>query len=96
MAYDYEPNLALQCISPRSIYITVAIIYDRTVAGEDERAAVCSAELLERLLQSGYVPYRLGSQSMTRLPPARDDSGIPAAHAKTDPRSKQYLGARTL
>ncbi|MEM7530900.1 MAG: FAD-binding oxidoreductase [Chloroflexota bacterium] len=74
VAYHYEPNLALQCISPRSIYITIAIIYDRTLAGEDERASACADELLERLLHAGYMPYRLGSQSMAKLPPVQDDS----------------------
>lgn len=73
-AHGYEPSLALQCVSPRTIYITTAIVYDRTVAGEDARAQACHDDLLARLLQAGYIPYRLGIQSMEQLPPAQDDT----------------------
>ena len=72
--HGYEPSLALQCISPRTIYITTAIVYDRTVAGEDERAKACHDDLLARLLEAGYIPYRLGIQSMAPATPVQDDT----------------------
>ena len=31
--------------------------------------------MLRRLTEAGYLPYRLGLQSMGQLPPARDDTG---------------------
>ena len=40
-AHGYEPSMALNCINARNIYVTAAIIYDREVAGEDERAMAC-------------------------------------------------------
>ncbi len=52
----------------------VYILYDRATAGEDARAMACHDELLLHLSRAGYLPYRLGLQSMHLLPPAQDDS----------------------
>lgn len=51
-------------------------MFDREVAGEDEKAMSCHDELLQMLTQAGHIPYRLGIQSMNSLPPAQDDSGF--------------------
>lgn len=75
LAHGYEPSIALNCVDARNIYVTAAIIYDRTSAGEDERALACYHDLLGRLTKAGYIPYRLGIQAMDRLPPAQDDYG---------------------
>jgi len=72
-AHGYEPSMALNCINARNIYVTAAIIYDREVAGEDERAMACYEDLLGRLVAAGYLPYRLGTHAMNLLPPAQDD-----------------------
>ena len=54
--------------------LVVGIMYDRDVPGEDERAMACHDEILRRLVDLGYLPERLGIQSMGILPPPRDDS----------------------
>ncbi|MBW4479554.1 MAG: FAD-binding oxidoreductase [Tolypothrix brevis GSE-NOS-MK-07-07A] len=73
--HQFEPNVGLQCITERSIDMTVAIIYDRDVDGEDERAFLCHDEMMQKLLLEGYIPYRLSTQLMNSLPPAKDDYG---------------------
>lgn len=74
-SYQFEPNIAMNCTSGRSIQTFVAIMYDRDVTGEDQRAMECHDRVLQWLIQAGYIPYRLGIQSMNSLPLAQDDYG---------------------
>lgn len=75
LAYHFECSIGLNCITERNITSTVAIVYDREVSGEDERAMQCYKAMVEKLGQSGYIPYRLGVQSsMSDLPTLQDDS----------------------
>jgi 4-cresol dehydrogenase (hydroxylating) len=75
-AHSMEPHLSLECVTERSAVITIVLLYDRDIPGEDERAMACHDELLRRLTEAGYIPYRLGVQSMHGLPPAIDDSAL--------------------
>jgi 4-cresol dehydrogenase (hydroxylating) len=72
--FGFEPNLSLACVTERCLDIIVFILYDRDLAGEDERALACHDRMLQGLMRAGYYPYRLGVQSMHLLPPADDDS----------------------
>lgn len=74
-SYHFEPNVAMTCSSGRSIRMFLAIMYDREVPGEDERAMECHDLTLQLLSEKGYLPYRLGIQSMNSLPPVQDDYG---------------------
>jgi 4-cresol dehydrogenase (hydroxylating) len=73
-AASFEPMLAMQCVSPRAVHAFFAIVYDRDVEGEDERAMACHDVLMERLVARGHLPYRLGAHSMDALPPSHDGS----------------------
>jgi 4-cresol dehydrogenase (hydroxylating) len=73
--HAFEPNINLSCLTERMIDLVVFIVFDRSVEGEDQRARACHDEMLRRMIEAGYLPYRLGLQSMGQLPPARDDSG---------------------
>lgn len=73
--HSFEPNVGLQCVTERSIDMTVAILYDRDVAGEDERAFACHEQMMQKLVLEGYIPYRLTTQLMNSQPPAQDDYG---------------------
>ncbi|MCA1993022.1 MAG: FAD-binding oxidoreductase [Coleofasciculus sp. S288] len=74
-SYQFEPNIAINCTSGRSLHMFIALMYDRDVEGEDRLAMECYDSLLQRLIQQGYIPYRLGIQSMNALPAAQDDYG---------------------
>jgi 4-cresol dehydrogenase (hydroxylating) len=63
----FEPLLSITLVSGRSIICVISITYDREVTGEDERASRCAAELETQLSAKGYLPYRLGIQSMDQL-----------------------------
>ncbi|MBD2300152.1 FAD-binding oxidoreductase [Nostoc sp. FACHB-190] len=73
--YQFEPNIGLQCVTERSIDMTVAIVYDRDVPGEDERAIACHDEMMQKLILEGYIPYRLTTSAMNSLPTPKDDYG---------------------
>lgn len=73
--YQLEPNIAINCTSSRSIHMFIALMYDRELEEEDRRALECHDKILQFLIQEGYIPYRLGIQSMNSLPPAQDDYG---------------------
>lgn len=72
-SYGFEPNVAMSCATSRSVKMFIAIMYDRDESDADHRAMSCHDQLLQFLLQSGYIPYRLGIQSMNSLPVATDD-----------------------
>jgi 4-cresol dehydrogenase (hydroxylating) flavoprotein subunit len=67
-AHGFEPLIGMSCATARIINVYLALIYDREIRGEDERAMACHDELLERLIGEGYPPYRLGVQSMESIP----------------------------
>ncbi|WP_133513133.1 FAD-binding oxidoreductase [Candidatus Thiosymbion oneisti] len=74
-SYQFEFNVALNCFTERCLDITTAILYDREVDGEDERARECHNTMLQKLTEEGYIPYRLDIGSMASLPPPEDDYG---------------------
>jgi FAD/FMN-containing dehydrogenase len=73
LEHGFEPLLAMIAQTERVLYLVPLITYDRDVAGEDARALACHDALLERAIAEGYLPYRLGIQSMNALPAPRDD-----------------------
>jgi 4-cresol dehydrogenase (hydroxylating) len=75
LAHGLEPLLAMVGQSPRAVYLLPLLVYDRDVAGADEEAMRCHDAVLTRLARAGYLPYRLGVQSMDALPAPRDDHG---------------------
>lgn len=81
-AHDLEPMLAMVGQTERVVYLIPLIIYDRDVAGGDEQAMRCHDAIVEKLSHAGYPPFRLGIQSMSLLPPPKDDYGAVLARIK--------------
>jgi 4-cresol dehydrogenase (hydroxylating) flavoprotein subunit len=75
LEHGFEPLLAMVAQSERTVYLIPLLIYDRDEPEADERALAAHDALLTEFAEHGYLPYRLGIQSMGALPPARDDSG---------------------
>jgi FAD/FMN-containing dehydrogenase len=73
-AHGFDPLLAVVAPTERTAYVLPLLTYDRDVSGEDERAMSCHDALLDAYCRRGYLPNRLGVQSMGRLPPPDDDS----------------------
>jgi 4-cresol dehydrogenase (hydroxylating) len=64
LRHGFEPMLSITLITERALICVVSITYDRDVAGQDDCAKVCLEELLASFVTRGYMPYRLGIQSM--------------------------------
>ena len=72
--FGFDANIGLNFSSERLVEITVALVYDRDTLGADGRAMACNTALLATLREAGYLPYRLGLQSMDAIPDSRDDA----------------------
>ena len=66
--HRFEPQIAAVCVTDRVVSLCAAILYDRDVPGEDERARACHDDLLARFAERGFPPFRLGVQSMGIAP----------------------------
>jgi 4-cresol dehydrogenase (hydroxylating) len=63
-SHGFEPQISLSLAGERSVICVITISYDRSVAGQDERAMRCYSALTEELIRRGYPPYRLNVSSM--------------------------------
>ncbi|UMR29332.1 FAD-binding oxidoreductase [Massilia sp. MB5] len=59
-------------ISERALGGVLTIAYDKEDGAESARAQACYDELFGRLMQAGYIPYRVGLQSMDALDNGND------------------------
>lgn len=68
MRHGSVPQIGMGATSPRNLASYVTLVYDREVPGEDARVLACHDALLDALIVRGFLPYRLGIQSMRCLP----------------------------
>jgi 4-cresol dehydrogenase (hydroxylating) len=66
--YGFEPAISITLLTERAMDAVISITYDRSLPGEDEKAMECHDEVLAKLLNSGYFPYRMGVQGIAKLP----------------------------
>ena len=108
LRHGFEPMLSITLITERALICVISITYDRETPGEDERALACYAELQQQLSTKGYVPYRLGIQSMGEMNAqgtygrflegikrAADPAGILAPGRYETAQAEAVLGAKT-
>lgn len=80
--HGFVPQVNFRVVSRRGAEAIIGIVYDRDEEGKDARAMACHDDLFDALTTSGYLPYRLGVQSMSRLPPSSDDADAILARIK--------------
>ena len=68
LEFGFEPQMAFIMPNERMIYMFPSLVYDRDIDGEDERGMACHDSMLKLMIDEGYIPYRLGIQSMNSLP----------------------------
>ena len=68
MKYGFDPAISMTLLTERCIDSVIAITYDRDRLGEEEKALNCHDELLKKLIDKGYYPYRLSTHAMGQLP----------------------------
>lgn len=87
LAHKLEPNIAFLGTDARTLRLIVGLVYDRELPGQDENAQACHDQILIQLSARGYLPYRLGLQSMRAIPKSDDATDAVRArlHAAFDP-----------
>jgi 4-cresol dehydrogenase (hydroxylating) len=86
LAHGFEPAISLTLVTERSLACVISITYDRHAPGEDEKAAACYRELLQKLADSGFYSYRLSSKSASAMPSSPGyDSMMRALQSSIDP-----------
>lgn len=70
--HDFETCITLTAVNERCFDCTLPILFDGDNPGEVQRANACYSELHEACSGAGYIPYRLGLQSMAEET-SRDD-----------------------
>lgn len=73
LAFSFEPMVSVVFFSERALCCVVSIVYDRDIPGEDDKAMECHDNIVRRLAELGYYPYRLGVQNMSKLPAAHEN-----------------------
>ena len=71
--YEFEPQQSMTLLTERVLNCVITIGYDREVEGEDQKALSCYEELMNKLTESGYYPYRLGINSMDIMAKGEND-----------------------
>jgi 4-cresol dehydrogenase (hydroxylating) len=66
-AFKFDLLITYVVISGRAACAPITICFDRRSPEECQRASACYAELLTRMRQAGYDPYRLATSSMHYL-----------------------------
>ncbi|WP_197911894.1 FAD-binding oxidoreductase [Kineobactrum salinum] len=69
LSHGYEPAVSITLLTERTVDCVVNVSYDRDIPGEDERAMACHDDMLQQLCAAGYYPYRLGIQTVGKMPP---------------------------
>jgi 4-cresol dehydrogenase (hydroxylating) len=70
--HGFEACITLTAVNERCFDCTLPLLYDKDDPNEVRRARECYLELVENCRHHGYIPYRLGLQSMAEEA-ARDD-----------------------
>jgi 4-cresol dehydrogenase (hydroxylating) len=66
---SFEPLIRIAAANDRVVFITTLLAFDREDAAEAARAGDCHRELVAKLLDEGYPPYRAGVTEMDLLDP---------------------------
>ena len=87
LSHGFEPIITVSLSTERTLTCVISISYDRSVAGEDERAMACYRTLSGELLAHGYPPYRLNVCSMNDLDHQSESANlVRSLKAALDPR----------
>jgi 4-cresol dehydrogenase (hydroxylating) len=66
--HGVDPMFTFTLLNGRTLVCVTTLYYDRADPARRAAARACHDDLLDALLAAGNVPYRLGVDSMARLP----------------------------
>jgi 4-cresol dehydrogenase (hydroxylating) flavoprotein subunit len=65
--HGFEPCIMLSTVTNRCFDCNLPILYDKEDPEQTRKAGECYEDVFEACMQAGYIPYRVGIQSMERL-----------------------------
>ncbi|WP_296000757.1 FAD-binding oxidoreductase [Rugamonas sp.] len=65
--HGFDLFVTFSMINERALGGVITVAYDKEDAGEAARAGVCYRQLFDAIMAAGYIPYRVGLQSMADL-----------------------------
>jgi 4-cresol dehydrogenase (hydroxylating) len=70
--HGFDLFVTFSMINERALGGVLTVAYDKDDPAEVERAKQCYRALFETVMKAGYIPYRVGNQSMAALDPHGD------------------------
>lgn len=70
--YRFDLFVTFSMINERSLGGVITVAYDKDDEQEVARAKACYKAVFDLCMEAGYVPYRVGNQSMAQLDPHSD------------------------
>ncbi|CUI02758.1 FAD-binding oxidoreductase [Massilia antarctica] len=71
-AHGFDLFVTFSMINERALGAVLTIAYDKEDAAEVVRARECYQAVFDSVMEAGYIPYRVGNQSMAALDPGGD------------------------
>lgn len=71
-AHGFDMFVTLSLVNERAMCAVLTIAYDRDDAPETARAQACQRALFAAVMAAGYIPYRVGVETMGALDPGND------------------------
>jgi 4-cresol dehydrogenase (hydroxylating) len=63
----FDPFITMTSVTPRALCAVCTIYFDKANESESRRASDCYDKLFAAVMNEGYIPYRVGIQSMKKL-----------------------------
>jgi 4-cresol dehydrogenase (hydroxylating) len=70
--HRFDPMISITLLNGRAMACVTTLYYDRSDEEESKRARLCYDDLLDALMKTRFIPYRMGIESMDRLDPDDD------------------------
>ena len=70
--HGFDMFVTFSMINERSLGGVITVAYDKEDADEVARAKRCYDTVFDLVMKAGYIPYRVGNQSMAKLDPHGD------------------------
>jgi 4-cresol dehydrogenase (hydroxylating) len=70
--HGFDLFVTFSMINERALGGVITVAYDKDDADEVERARQCYRTVFDKCMAAGYIPYRVGNQSMADLDPHGD------------------------
>ena len=70
--HGFDLFVTFSMINERSLGGVITVAYDKDDPEESARARLCYSEVFQLVMGAGYIPYRVGNQSMEHLDPHAD------------------------